>query len=76
MRQLSLIFILFLFVSCSQDNWTKDEQKAFTQICREEGGSKDYCDCFMQNVMQDYPIAEDADEIDFETKIELSKDCK
>lgn len=76
MKQIIFILTLILFVSCSQDNWSKDEQNKFVQACREEGGSKDYCDCFMQNVMENYHIAEDADELDFETKIELSKDCK
>ena len=62
-------------VSCAEDSWTKDEQKAFIQSCREEGGSKNYCECYMENIMTDFPIAEDAETIDFEVKIELSKDC-
>jgi hypothetical protein len=65
-----------MIVGCQDDNWAKDEKKQFVQSCREEGGSKDYCECFMENVMENYPISSDADNLDFETKIELSKDCK
>lgn len=76
MKYIIVIFIAVFFVSCSVDSWTKEEKINFVQSCREEGGSKSYCECYMENVMTDYPIAEDAEDIDFEIKIELSKDCK
>mgnify|MGYP003687941943 CR=1 FL=1 len=70
-----LVLITF-FVSCSDNNWTKEERNSFVHSCREEGGSKEYCECYMSNVMTEYPIASDAEIIDFEVKIELSKNCK
>jgi hypothetical protein len=76
MKYLIIVFIAVFFVSCSNDRWTKNEKFFFIQSCREEGGSKDYCDCYMKNIMANFPIAEDANDIDFEIKIELSKDCK
>lgn len=75
MKYLFYTTVLFLCFSCQNDNWTKAEKKEFVQSCREEGGSKDYCECFMNNVMTNYPIASDASNFDFEDKIELSKDC-
>lgn len=70
-----LVLITF-FVSCSDKNWSKEERNNFVHGCREEGGSKEYCECYMSNTMEEYPIADDAKSIDFEVKIELSKNCK
>ncbi len=75
MKFLILILMALMVVSCSEKSWAKEEQNGFIQSCREEGGSKAYCECYMENVMTDFPIAEDAENIDFEIKIELSKDC-
>lgn len=76
MKKGLILILSTILLSCSHSNWTKDEQTKFVQECREEGGSKNYCECFMENVMENYHIAEDANTIDFETKIELSKDCE
>jgi len=65
----------FILLSCSEESWTKKEQDTFYQNCRVEGGSIEYCDCYKDAVMQNYPIAEDAEDIDFETKIELANQC-
>ncbi|MGV6860166.1 MAG: hypothetical protein ACWA41_00250 [Putridiphycobacter sp.] len=73
-KELFLISILFL-IGCSSQPWSADEQTDFVQACREEGGSKSYCNCYMDKLMEEYPIYEDIKSIDFETKIELSKDC-
>ena len=64
-------------MSCSSKNWTDSEQTEFVDGCLSEGGTKSYCKCYMENVMNDFPIATDANEIDFEIKIELPKhSCK
>ena len=76
MTKFFYIALFTLLVSCAEGNWTKDDQNNFVHNCREEGGAKDYCECYMTNVMLEYPIAEDAETIDFEVKIELSKNCK
>lgn len=76
MKKNLTIILAVLLLSCSHNNWTNEEQNKFVHECREEGGTKSYCDCFMENVMDKYHIAEDANNIDFETKIELSKNCE
>lgn len=76
MKKIVYISVLVLITACSNSPWTKQEKKQFINACVNEGGSKSYCKCYMENVMKEYPIKEDANSIDFETKIELSKDCK
>ncbi len=76
MKPLFYIFVLLSVLSCSHSPWSKQDKKAFITACIAEGGSKLYCECYMENVMQEFPIKEDANTIDFETKIELSKDCE
>ena len=72
-----LTFILLaIFVSCSNDSWTSKEKDVFYTGCINEGGSKKYCECYMEKVMEKHPIADDASEMDYEMKIELSKDCE
>jgi hypothetical protein len=71
---INILFLVFL-TACSNSPWTKTEKTEFIDACMNEGGSKSYCKCYMENVMQQYPIKEDANQLDFETKIELSKDC-
>jgi hypothetical protein len=75
MKKIVFISIFILLVSCSTTPWSKTEKSEFINACMNEGGSKSYCKCYMENVMQEYPIKEDANQLDFETKIELSKDC-
>ncbi|HIP36957.1 MAG TPA: hypothetical protein EYG85_08885 [Crocinitomix sp.] len=75
MKKISTIVVLITLFSCSQSNWTKQEQTEFIEGCKKEGGTKSYCKCYMENVMKQYPIKEDANHLDYEIKIKLSKDC-
>jgi len=75
MKYLYSLVLVISFLSCSNDNWSTDEKNIFLTGCINEGGSKVYCECYLENVMQYSPIAEDANALDYETKIELSKDC-
>ncbi len=71
-----LIFGIFMtLLACDNDNWTSTEKENFILECIDEGGSKAYCNCFLDKMMTYSPIAEEVDRIDFETKVELSKDC-
>lgn len=65
-----------LLSSCNSDSWSKKEKKKFLSECQEEGGSKIYCDCFMQRTMEQYPIYEETENMSFEEAIELSQGCK
>ena len=76
MKLVLILLISLLVWSCSSKNWTDDEQSDFVEACEAEGGSGSYCNCYMENVMGEFPIRTDAIEIDFEIKIELSKDCE
>lgn len=76
MKKIIYISAFILTTACSNSPWTKQEKKQFINACMNEGGSKSYCNCYMENVMSEYPIKEDANNMDFESKIEFSKDCK
>jgi len=76
MKILFVLCIVIFSVSCSSGPWSDDEKSEFKSGCINEGGTTNYCDCYLENVMTDYPIAEDFNDIDYETKIELSKDCE
>ncbi len=76
MKAIFILSIVLTLNSCSNDSWSSHEKDVFFTGCINEGGSKEYCECYMENVMQKNPIADDAHEMDYETKIELSKDCE
>ena len=72
------IFIVILLLTCSackSKKWSKLDRNEFLSTCFDEGGSKDYCHCFLDKMMEFSPIAEEADQINFEQKVELAKDC-
>jgi hypothetical protein len=71
-----LLSFVFLLVACSNDPWTKQEKSNFKSSCREEGGSKKYCNCLLENTMSKYPRYEESKNCSFEEMVELSKDCK
>jgi len=76
MKVLVILCIFVILSSCSSDSWTSKEKDFFFTGCINEGGSKNYCECYMEKVMRKNPIADDAVEMDYEMKIELSKDCE
>jgi len=63
------------FFSCGSSTWTSEQRSNLLDRCDAEGGSRSYCNCYLENAMQAYPNAADMDEIDFETAVELSLDC-
>lgn len=75
MKKIFSLSLVVLVVSCSNDTWSDKERSVFFTGCINEGGSKDYCECYLEKVMYKNPIAEDANDMDYETKIELSKNC-
>lgn len=73
------IMVLFLFVTgsaCRSNSWSRQDKKALLKKCRAEGGSKSYCKCYLDTAMDNYPVVNDMDKIDFETAVELSLKCK
>lgn len=76
MKALFVLSILIIFTSCSNESWSSKEKDVFYTGCINEGGSKDYCECYLEKVMLKSPIAADANDMDFETKIELSIGCE
>lgn len=80
MLVLGKIGVLFVFsallVGCSNGTWPEVDQTKFKDECKAEGGTNSYCSCFLENVMTKYPNVSDADQMEFETAVELSKDCK
>lgn len=68
--------IVIVCTSCANGNWSNEEQDKFLSICFDEGGTKDYCYCFLDKMMEFSPIADEVDQIDYEQKVELAKDCE
>jgi len=75
--KLGASFMIFIcLMGCSTGPWPEAEQDKFKDECKAEGGSKSYCSCFLENVMHKYPNVSDADKMEFEMAVELSKDCE
>ena len=70
------VILMMTSQSCQSDNWSKSEKKNFIKICQEEGGTNDYCQCFLEKLMKHTPIAEELERMDYETKVELAKACE
>jgi len=78
MLRLFIGFILLIasVTACSGGPWPKGDQEKFMSDCKDEGGEKSYCSCYLENVMEKYPNVSDFEKMDFETAVELSKDCE
>ncbi len=70
-----ILTLMIGFYSCGSSTWTADQKSNLRDRCEAEGGSSSYCDCYLENAMETYPNAEDMDELDFESAVELSLDC-
>lgn len=70
------LFLLTVTLSaCGDAEWDSKDKNALLDRCQSEGGTKSYCKCYLENAMKEYPNAEDMDEIDFESAVELSLGC-
>ncbi|MEO9531591.1 MAG: hypothetical protein ABJG68_14915 [Crocinitomicaceae bacterium] len=76
MKKLIFLGVLATLTSCNNDTWNGEEKTAFKTKCLDAGGSSDYCDCYMQNAMNEYPEYEQMDQISFEEAVELSIGCE
>ncbi len=65
-----------LAASCGSEEWSSVDQNKLLDRCIAEGGTKSYCKCYLSNAMKAYPDADDMDDLDFESSVELSIDCK
>jgi hypothetical protein len=70
------IIIFAICVGCSNGSWPEADQEKFRKACKAEGGTSSYCSCFLENVINKYPNVSDADKMEFEMAVELSKDCE
>lgn len=73
---IGVIVILICNASCSSGPWPEADQDKFKNECKAEGGTKSYCTCFLENVMNKYPNVSDVDKMEFEMAVELAKDCE
>lgn len=71
-----LLGVFAISVGCSDGAWPETDQEKFKNECKDEGGSKSYCSCFLENVMNKYPNVSDVDKMEFEMAVELAKDCE
>ena len=76
MKKLVYIAIFLSAVGCEQSPWSEDEKNSFMKDCMEETQEENYCRCYMNNVMEEYPQAEDSEGMSFEEAVEFSKECK
>lgn len=70
------ITVALISFSCGSSNWTKADRDQLKERCLSEGGSRSYCNCYLENAMKAYPNAEDMENISFEQAVELSLNCK
>jgi hypothetical protein len=80
MKKSIFIFSLLTSVSggisaCSGSEWSSEDKGELIDRCRAEGGSRAYCNCYLENAMEKFPIASEMDQMDFETAVELSLEC-
>jgi len=77
MKYFGIFYVILITVcsACQNDNWSSSEKKEFLTNCVQEGGTDGYCDCFLEKMMIFCPIAEEFNQIDYETKVELSNNC-
>ncbi len=70
-----LFSVLCCSTACENDSWSSSEKETFLQGCIDEGGSEEYCECFLEKTINHCPIAEEADKIDYETKVGFASSC-
>lgn len=75
-KQLLLFALVALLVSCGSGSWPSEKQDEFLDECAAEGGGRSYCRCYLDQVMEKYPNADDAAKMDFETAVELADKCE
>jgi len=75
-KELLFLGAFLLATACSEREWSKEEKDKIYDRCREEGGSRSYCNCYLQNAMEKFHDPEELEEIDFETAFELSLNCE
>ncbi len=75
-QHISIAIIGFVLMQgCSHSTWSDEEMDQFLEACMAEGGDKSYCKCYLEKTMAFSPVAEEADKIAYEVKVELAKDC-
>lgn len=68
--------LVFGVTSCTTGDWSKEEKDKLVDRCRNEGGSRSYCNCYLNAAIKAYPNPEDMEELSFEEAVELSIQCK
>jgi hypothetical protein len=63
-------------MACSDSNWSKQDKDTVYERCRQEGGSRSYCNCYLKNAMEKFENPAAMEDIDFETAFELSLNCE
>jgi hypothetical protein len=69
------LFIALFMLSCSSGEWSSKEKRNLVQQCRDEGGSREYCNCYLDRVLEEFPNPKKFKEIDFESAVNLAKQC-
>ncbi len=64
------------FSMCSDDPWTETEKDEFITDCMKDADDRSYCNCYLQEMMDSYPQAEDAKALSFEQAVEISEKCE
>ena len=71
-----LVMLTVWFTSCNNDGWSRNDKSKLIDRCRLEGGSRSYCNCYLENAMNAYPIAAEIEDNEFEKAVALSINCK
>ena len=78
--KISSVYIIVLLsvvsFSCGESKWKKKDRDDLKKRCLVEGGSRSYCNCYLENAMAAYPNAQDVYDLSFEEAVELSLNCE
>lgn len=74
-RKVAAALLILLNWRCSDQPWSKEERVEFMRLCRDEGGTKDYCQCYLEVCMEHYPVHQDIQDVTFEEAVELAENC-
>ena len=75
-KLLVLSAIAVFLHGCSTGEWSHDQKSTILGDCRAEGGTKKYCNCFLENIISQFPDPNEFEKIDFESAVKIAEECK
>ena len=76
MKGQMVLVVAVMVTACSGSPWSRADRNALIKRCRAEGGTRSYCNCYLEKAMEKFPHAADMETISFEDAVDLSLDCQ